>query len=149
MRPAPNARAIIYVDTSVWCAYCFNEPETPEAVRWLAEAELDRTATAWWTDTEFASAAAIKQRIKGQSRTSVVRAHDAFESAAAMTHRLSTVDEDFAYAAQLCRDPDTRLRAGDALHLAIALRHHCRALASLDRDMNDAAQRLGLHVLEF
>lgn len=27
-----------YVDTSVWCAYCYNEPESPGAVRWLAEA---------------------------------------------------------------------------------------------------------------
>ena len=25
-------RAITYIDTSVWCAYCFNEPEAPEAV---------------------------------------------------------------------------------------------------------------------
>ena len=66
-------RAITYIDTSVWCAYCFNEPEAPEAVRWLAEAELDRTATALWAHTEFASACGIKLRkAKGDGRTSEV-----------------------------------------------------------------------------
>lgn len=54
-----------YVDTSVWCAYCYNEPESPGAVRWLAEAELDRTATALWT---HASSICIDSRAASTAR---------------------------------------------------------------------------------
>ncbi len=147
--PRPGTQALTYIDTSVWCAYCFNEPETPAAARWLAEAELDRTATALWTHTEFSSAAGIKLRSKGQTRTAVARAHQAFESAVAMAHPLDVVTEDFLYAAELCRTSPVKLRASDALHLAIALHHNCRTLASLDRDMTVAARHLGLHVTDF
>jgi len=147
--PRPGTHTLTYIDTSVWCAYCFNEPEAPEAVRWLAEAELDRTATAPWTHAEFASAAGIKRRAKGQSAQAVARARRAFESAVAMAHSLAVADDDFLYAAELCRSTSVKLRAGDALHLAVALRHNCGALASLDRDMTDAARHLGLHVTVF
>ena len=34
---SPPASRMTYVDTSVWCAYCYNEPEAPGAVRWLAD----------------------------------------------------------------------------------------------------------------
>ncbi len=146
----PRAPQVItYVDTSVWCAYCFNEPESPAAVRWLAEAELDRAATARWTHTEFASATAIKQRLKGQSPDTITRARQAYEAAVAMAIPLDVVADDYLYAAELCRTSPARLRAGDALHLAVALRHNCQALASLDRDMNLAARQLGLQATDF
>lgn len=143
------ARALTYVDTSVWCAYAFNEPEQPGAVRWLAESDLDRRATAVWSRTEFASAAALKQRAKGQTRQAVVRARTAFDAALEMTHCLDIVSEDFQYAAELCRTSRSGLRAGDALHLAVALRHSCQCLASLDKAMNAAATELGLKPVLF
>ena len=68
---SPPASRMTYVDTSVWCAYCYNEPESPGAVRWLAEAELDRTATALWTHAEFASASGIKLRDKGEAAIAI------------------------------------------------------------------------------
>lgn len=147
--PQLAPHAITYVDTSVWCAYCFNEPEAPAAVRWLAEAELDRTATALWTHTEFASACGLKLRAKGQTPQAVARASQAFDAAVAMAHRLDPVADDFFYAADLCRSSPVKLRGGDALHLAVALRHNCKALASLDKDMAEAARHLGLHVTVF
>ncbi len=147
--PPPVARALTYVDTSVWCAYSFNEPESPAAVRWVVEAELDRTATALWTWTEFASAASIKMRLKGQTPRMAARASQAFEAAVAMARRLEAVADDFLHAAKLCRTPTLKLRAGDALHLAIALRHNCQALASLDHDMSAAARKLGMDTIAF
>ena len=56
-----------YIDTSVWCAFCFNEQEVPGAKDWLAHAGLDESATAVWTRTEFASAAAAKLRSSAPS----------------------------------------------------------------------------------
>lgn len=146
---ARTVREFTYIDTSVWCAYAFNEPEAPEAARWLLDAELDHTATAWWTWTEFVSAAGIKRRVKKLDEASVARASQAFKSVSAMTHALSVQADDFHRAADLCAQHELKLRAGDALHLAVALRHRCKALASLDAGMNHAAQALGLHLTVF
>ncbi len=146
---SPPASRMTYVDTSVWCAYCYNEPESPGAVRWLAEAELDRTATALWTHAEFASASGIKLRDKGEGRDRVAKAWHAYDAAVAMTNQLDLIADDYLYAAELCRTSPGKLRAGDALHLAVALRHNCQALASLDNDMNVAARHLGLQLTAF
>lgn len=146
---ALQAPDITYIDTSVWCAYAFNEPEMPQAARWLAEAELDHAATALWTFTEFASAAGLKQRAKGLSAQAAARASRAFEAAAAMVHPLAVVADDFHQAAALCGKRTLKLHAGDALHLAVALRHRCQALASLDDTMNHAARALGLRTTAF
>ena len=66
-----------------------------------------------------------------------------------MTNQLDVIADDYLYAAELCRTSPAKLRAGDALHLAVALRHNCQALASLDNDMNVAARHLGLQLTAF
>lgn len=147
--PRPRHPALTYIDTSVWCAYCFNEPEAPEAVQWLAQAELDRAAISPWVYTEFASASAIKQRLKGQTSAVIERARQAFEAAVVMAQPLQLTQDDFLQAADLCTARGLRLRAGDALHLAVALRHRCRALATLDQDMTTVARHLGLEPTVF
>jgi predicted nucleic acid-binding protein len=55
------------------------------------------------------------------------------------------VDADHSHARRLLRD-DVRLRASDALHVAVALRCGYR-LATLDADMAAAARGLGLEVI--
>ena len=52
---------------------------------------LDEAATGAWTRTEFASAAAIKRRVKGQSKAAVTLAEKAFDAAMAMTPCLVVV----------------------------------------------------------
>ncbi|MFT7658246.1 MAG: putative nucleic acid-binding protein, partial [Cyanobium sp.] len=47
-------------------------------------------------------------------------------------------------AAELLQDPALGLRAGDALHLAVALHSRCSQLASFDIRMQQAATVLGL-----
>ena len=149
LRPKPKT----YIDTSVWCAFCFNELEVPGAKHWLATAGLDESATAVWTRTEFASAAATKLRSSAtsnkRSKTAVSQAIKTFEGAVFMTHQLQVIDDDFLYAAELCNTSTTGLRAGDALHLAVALRADCKFLASLDKVMNESATRLGLKLVKF
>ena len=144
-----RVRPQTYIDTSVWCAFCFNELEAPGARDWLAQASLDHAATAVWTHTEFASAAALKLRAKGQSTAAVAQAVKTFEDAVAMTHSLDVIYDDFLYAAELCGNSETGLRAGDALHLAVALRRDCKFLASLDKAMNASAKQLGLKLVKF
>jgi hypothetical protein len=48
------------------------------------------------------------------------------------------------HAAELLQDPALGLRAGDALHLAVALHSRCNQLASFDGQMLKAAAALGI-----
>jgi predicted nucleic acid-binding protein len=137
-----------YIDTSVWCAFAFNEREMPEAALWLAELDLDLAASSAWARTEFYSASQVKVRNKGETQAGVNRAAKAFEAAYAMAHGLRVIEADFEHASQLCREVKN-MRAGDALHLAIAMRHGCVALASLDKNMNEAARAAGLELVTF
>ena len=50
----------IYVDTSVWCAYCFKQAESAAAIQWLASVDMARLCASWWIETEFASALGIQ-----------------------------------------------------------------------------------------
>ena len=138
-----------YIDTSVWCAFCFNELEVPAARHWLSNAELDEVATAVWTLTEFASAASQKLRVKNRNKAFVAQAIKSFDNVVSMTHQFDVMADDFLYAAELCGTSCTGLRAGDALHLAVALRRDCKFLASLDKVMNESAVQLGLKLVKF
>jgi uncharacterized protein len=54
--------------------------------------------------------------------------------------------EDFSLAKQYLGKFETGLRAGDALHLAIASNHRARTIYSLDRTLLKAGNTLGLLV---
>ena len=143
-----RARRIAYIDTSLWCAYAFNEREMPAATLWLAQLDMDFAASSAWARTEFYSASQVKVRNKSETLAGANRAGKAFEAAYSMAQGLKVMEDDFEHAAVLCR-AGKNLRAGDALHLAIALRHGCNSLASLDKDMNGAAKLAGLQLVEF
>ena len=120
----------------------------PGAVMWLAEWDMDLAASSAWAHAEFYSASQVKWRNKSATQAGINRAAKVFESAYTMAHALRVMEADFEHASQLCRT-QKKMRAGDALHLAIALRHGCAALASLDKDMNQAAQAVGLKLATF
>ncbi len=143
----PQSRAT-YVDTSVWCAYCFNEAESERTVQWLAEADMLRLGASWWSDTEFASALSIQLRRKALASRQSVAARERYAELMDMVRRLNVIEADFIEAAAACLRVN-RLRGGDALHLAIAQRHGCSALATLDNDMQVAARAMGFEVIEW
>ena len=143
----PQSRAT-YVDTSVWCAYCFNEAESERTVQWLAEADMLRLGASWWSDTEFASALSIQLRRKSLASRQSVAARERYAELMDMVRRLNVIEADFIEAAAACLRVN-RLRGGDALHLAIAQRHGCSALATLDNDMQVAARAMGFEVIEW
>jgi len=137
---------MIYVDTSVVVALLTREPTTAVVTAWFAGA-ADSLVSADWCAAEFASAIAIKQR-SGQLRPVHAKtAHAAFEELAAGGLRLLPVSREAFYrAADLSRPHRDGLRAGDALHLAVAMEAGAEALAGLDKMMNSGARRLGLRL---
>lgn len=96
-----------------------------------------------WTLTEMASIGVIKQRtgaIDSRTRQQALANFQRFAS----THLGMTEIEpvDFRTATVFIETP-TALRAGDALHLAVARRLGAK-VASLDKRMSEAAAVLGL-----
>jgi hypothetical protein len=98
-----------------------------------------------WLIIETHSALGIKQRHHGLSLEISQAAGEQFERLLQSGVELRSLERDrFRQAAELLRDPALGLRAGDALHLAVALHSHCTQLASFDRQMMTAAAALGM-----
>jgi predicted nucleic acid-binding protein len=122
---------MIYLDTSVVVALLTPEERSAQALDWLI--------------TETHSALGIKQRHYGLSSEARQAAGVQFERLLQGGVELRSLDRDrFRQAAELLQDPALGLRAGDALHLAVALHSHCTHLASFDGRMQQAATALGI-----
>lgn len=62
-------------------------------------------------------------------------------------HQAAVTAPDREQARLLCLDMDRGLRAGDALHLAVAMRLQCRQFLSFDHNLNRHAQQEGLQLV--
>lgn len=135
----------MYLDTSVLGAIFFREPGAPEVLKRLMAASREGLTSSAWLLTEMASVGGIKERagtIDAELRREAMARFQRFVSARV---RIVEVDPgDFRAAALLLESPHA-LRAGDALHLALARRLKAR-LGSLDRRQISAAEGLGIAV---
>lgn len=140
--------ASVYVDTSVLVALFGNEATAPTIHKWLAFNKDRNLCSASWCVTEFASAVSVKVRGGSFSELQAERAWQEFEEACnGDIELLSVQEQDFSTAASLCRVGLSAMRAGDALHLAVAMRHRCSLMLSLDRNLNLNAQANDLDVV--
>lgn len=101
-----------------------------------------------WVVTEFASALSLKRRRLELSDADMDRNYQSFEAIAATLINLPMTSVDYLKAASLCREFASNLRASDALHLAVALRHKCKTMLSLDAVLNAQAVRHGLRIID-
>jgi uncharacterized protein len=138
---------ILYLDTSVLVAAHTAEPRTAEVQAWLQRKKSQTLAISDWVVAEFSAALAKKQRIGeidaayrahalGEFRRVVLTATEALEVRRATFHLAARFAEDYA----------TGLRAGDALHLAIASEHGA-LLHTLDERLAAAGPRLGVQTV--
>ncbi len=135
---------MIYLDTSVVVALLTPEALSSRALEWLEECR-DSLISSDWLITETHSALGLKQRHHGLSPEARRAAGEHFERLLRGGVELRSLDRDrFRQAAELLQDPVFGLRAGDALHLAVALRSRCSHLASFGGRMQQAAATLGL-----
>ncbi|OGQ98518.1 MAG: twitching motility protein PilT [Deltaproteobacteria bacterium RIFOXYD12_FULL_55_16] len=140
---------MVYIDTSVVVALLTVEPRTPEIVTWYGGLR-DTPITSDWLLTEFSSALSIKLRTgqinEGQAR--LVRKE--FELLAGGGLRIVSVSRDaFRQAAEMVTLHDHGLRAGDSLHLAVALELKTSHMATLDATLATNAKRLGIGLVKF
>lgn len=138
---------MIYVDTSALVPVFIREPKSEAVIGWL-EASGERLAISEWSLVEFASAAAIKVRT-GQATASLAKQATARVHEFARKHCMVAVPgrDEFRRAAELASDGTLKLRAGDALHLAIAASLNARGILCLDEAMIESAKSLGMSVV--
>lgn len=112
-----------YLDTSVLVAALTNEPSTFAVLDWIEANQQDGLAASHWSRTEFSSALALKVRTHQISDDRRAAAFDRFAILMESFDLLSVEARDFDFAAELSGREGMALRSGDALHLAIAMRH--------------------------
>lgn len=137
---------MVYIDTSALVPLFIREPGSDAVVDWL-DASGDRLGVSEWTLVEFASAGAIKLRT-GQATPLLVKQASARMLEFVTRHCTVAVPgrDDFRRAGKLAGDNSLNLRAGEALHIAIAERLNSKSILCLDQAMIESAKSLGMNV---
>lgn len=138
---------MLYFDTSILAPLILPEATSGKIAVFVRSLRDEELAVSHWTRVEFASLIAREVRIGGLDIQAAVRADARFE---AMVNESFSVllpnADDFALARRYLGQFKTGLRAGDALHLAVAKNHRAAAIYTLDKTLLKAGKILDLPV---
>ncbi|TAV44687.1 type II toxin-antitoxin system VapC family toxin [Rhizobium leguminosarum] len=134
---------MLYIDTSVLVAACTIETRTDDVQQWLATLGSEEIAVSGWTITEFSSAVALKTRNGQIDPADRGKALAMFRELCSTTFEILPISRaHFVEAARMTDQFDIGLRAGDALHLAVALGNDA-TLVTLDEGLAKACNIVG------
>lgn len=132
-----------YFDTSFLAPLILEEATSEKLEAFVAKLPAGELCISHWTRTEFASLLAREVRMGGLTEDSALAAMDQFDTMVGESFQvLAPGVADFDLATRYIKHFATKLRAGDALHLAIASNHGTKILYTLDEGLLAAAKLL-------
>lgn len=135
-----------YVDTSVLLAYLTQEAKSECAEAFIRSSGAPLGVSSW-VEAELLSALGLKIRTGQLGRELAAEVYRTYRHDVAPHLRHLAVEEaDQRNAAKLLEGWSTGLRAGDALHLAIAARQGA-VVCTLERGLSAAAEGLGIQAI--
>jgi predicted nucleic acid-binding protein len=138
---------MLYFDTSFLIPLVIEEPTSAQINRFMQSRADDELGVSHWTRVEISSALARAVRMRLLDRDSALEADSKLEESLSKSFALLLPDlRDFELSKRYLAHHESGLRAGDALHLAIATNHGAAAFYSLDKKLSEAARRFGLRV---
>ena len=140
---------MFYLDTSVVVPMFLPEPASEAILSWIESCEVP-VMSSDWVIAEYSSAVSIKVRNKEISEKQARAARRAFSELCQGGLRLMPVSRSaYAAAAKLAGNAASGLRAGDSLHLAMAIEVGAIALATSDSSLARNAEANGMAVRRF
>ena len=138
---------MLYFDTSFLVPLLLEEATSAKIERFMAHLPTGEMAVSHWTRVEFSSLLTREVRTGGLNSDAAKRTNVEFEAVVADSFIVLLPEaDDFDLAREYLGHHQTGLRAGDALHLAIARNRRAEAIYSLDKTMLKAGKILGLPV---
>ena len=136
---------MIYLDTSFVAPLFKSEARSADVRRFVTGLAIGQMALSHWTRVEFSSLLAKSVRIGILTPVQADAAGTAFDTFVARGCTvLDVMDRDFDAAKRFLADHRSGVRAGDALHLAVASDNAAAGIYCLDRTMIAAGLSLGL-----
>ena len=135
---------MLYLDTSMAVAALVGEAASSRVLDWFAAQDADDLAISDWVVTEFSAALARKLRADEIGGVRQAAALAAFARLASESFTVLAVSRmHYRTAARVADRHALRLRAGDALHLAVCADRGA-ILCTLDRRQAEAGTALGV-----
>ncbi len=134
---------MIYLDTSFLTPLFREEATSSKVAAFLARQSVGTLAVSKWTSVEFASLISRDVRMDSLTVAHGRKLIAEFETMVAdALVALTPAANDFTLAQQYVANFSTKLRAPDALHLAVAHNNGAEFVATLDEGMLFAAKKL-------
>ena len=138
---------MLYFDTSFLAPLILPEATSDKIAAFIRRLPPGEFTLSHWTRVEFSSLIAREVRLGGLDAQAAARADARFEAMVDESFTVLLPDaDDFGLAKRYLGQFVTGLRAGDALHLAVASNHRAAVIYSLDRTLLKAGKLLDLPV---
>jgi uncharacterized protein len=138
---------VLYFDTSFLVPLILPEATSDKIAALVRRLPAEEFTVSHLTRVEFSSLIAREVRIGGLDLQAAARADGRFEAMLEESFFVLLPNaDDFALAKRYLGHFETRLRAGDALHLAVANNHQAAVIYSLDKTLLRAGKILDLPV---
>lgn len=138
---------MVYLDTSFVAPLVIAENSSDAVEALVLKVKPGELTTSMWTQVELFSLVSRKVRMGELSESQAELVRREFDRVLGESFEmLAPTAADFAAAARYLEIPKTGLRAGDALHLAIAANRRAKKILTLDQGFLEAGKLFRLPV---